>query len=328
MDKGKSARISKITSQFLSNRYSAATEEKIQKWLIEEKDSDEKEKSSLVYWNSLEVKADKATYRALKRARTKAGFTDNPKMIKMYRNLARVAAVLLPFILAAGIFYYSHTAKENIVEIHVPYGIKRQLILSDGSVVSLNSGTTLRYPEKFTGNSRIVNLIGEAYFTVSKNVSKPFIVKTNHLSVKVLGTQFNVKAYPDDDRTIATLNSGKIEVNTNSRKSSILEPNQQLSYVNNTSQMLIRNVFAEESIGWTSGQLIFDHSTFDEILRTLERHFNISFIADSNLAPSDEYYTIKFLKNDNLGQILSVLKDVVGNFSFQKQGNQILLKKI
>lgn len=327
MKTNKDSRTSRIINQFLRNRYSKETEEAIQKWLIEEKKSEEKEKTSLSYWNTLDIKPVKSTYNALNRVKAKIGIQNATIKILNYHYLLRIAAVLLPLFIIAGVYYYSNTRKEQVVEIHVPYGEKKQLTLPDGSEVTLNSGTIFKYPEKFEKKTRLVNLIGEAYFTVKKNISKPFIVKTNNLSVKVLGTKFNVKAYADDNRTITTLNSGKIEVYTKSKKTCVLLPNQQLTFNNQTTDIIIKKIPSDETIGWTSGELIFTNSSMEEILRTLERHFNVSFITDPSIIRPNEFYTVKFLKNDNLEQILNVINDVIGKFSYQRQGNKIFLKK-
>jgi ferric-dicitrate binding protein FerR (iron transport regulator) len=328
MNKDKTTGISKVVIQFLSRRYSAATEEKVQKWLIDDNDSREKEEGSLAFWNSLKVKKDSSTYGALKRVRIKAGISQKDSEVSVKFNWARIAAIVLPLILATAIFYYFNVgAKSQMVEVYVPFGAKKQLILPDGSKVSLNSGTTFSYPKQFSKKSRVVKLAGEAFFTVTKDTSKPFIVETNHITVKVLGTQFNVKAYADDSRTVATLTRGKIEVVTTT-KSCILSPNQQLTYNNKTSQMEVSHVLADEATGWDRGQLIFVNSTLDEILKTMERHFKISFLTDTALVSSGECYTIKFLRNENPNEILDVLKDVIGNFSYQQHGNVFRIKKL
>lgn len=327
MDKDKTTRISKVVIQFLSHRYSAATEEKVQKWLIDDNNVSEKEEGSFAFWNSLRVKRNGSTYKALRRIRSKAGISHGAG-VSMNFNWARIAAVILPLILAAAVFYYLNVlAKDQMVEIYVPYGAKKQLTLPDGSMVSLNSGTTFSYPKEFSNEMRAVKLTGEAYFKVTRDTSKPFIVETNHLRVRVLGTQFNVKAYADDSRTVATLTRGKIEVITTT-KSCILKPNQQLTYNNKTSKIDIAHVLADETIGWNRGQLIFVNSTLDEILKTMERHFKISFVADEELVSSGEYYTIKFFRNENPKQILDVLKDVIGNFSYQQHGNVYQINKL
>jgi transmembrane sensor len=327
MKTNKKTQISRVISQFLSDRYSVETERKVQEWLVEEENSEEKEMSSLEYWNKLVVKPDKTAYYALGRIKAKTGIQESSIHFFRVRQLLKIAAVLLPLFLIAGVYYYSINRQEHIIEVDVPFGEKKQCVLPDGSVVSLNSGTIFRYPEKFSGNLRTVELTGEAYFSVKRDVSKPFVVKTNHLSVRVLGTQFNVNAYLNNNRTITTLISGKVEVNTNSHNPVVLDPNQQLIFDNNSSDIVVNKVPSDEIMGWTSGHLIFINSSINEILKTLERKFNVSIQSDPLNTSLGELYTIKFLKNENLEQILDVLKDVVGGFSYQKEGNRVSLHK-
>ena len=94
-------------------------------------------------------------------------------------------------------------------------------------------GSTILYPETFAKDKRLVMLDGEAYFSVKKDTASPFIVETSQLSVKVLGTRFNVKAYPNDEKITTTLTSGKVEVSVQSQPPHILKPNEQLTYDKN-----------------------------------------------------------------------------------------------
>ena len=324
MEDDKNKRISKIIHQFLRDRFSEKTEEKVQRWLIEDSDSKEKEQASLLFWNTLKAEPNPATYRTLQRVNAKIDVSKRRVFTSPYRKLWRVAAVVIPFlILVGGIHYFSQ--KQQMIQITTAYGEMRQIFLPDSSEVWLNSGTTIQYPEKFKNNKRSITLEGEAYFAIRKDASKPFIVHTNNLSVKVLGTAFNVKAYPADHKTIATLNSGKVEIETNTKQSRVLSPNEQLTYNSETSDINIMKVSATDASGWTSGQLIFTNTPFNEILETLERRFDVSFEIQTNIS-SKENYTIKFLKNDDLEQILSVLEDVVGGFSYQKEGRKVTIK--
>lgn len=324
MEDEKSKRISKIVYQFLKNRFSEKTEEKVQRWLIEDNDSKEKEQASLAFWNTLETEPNAATYQTLQRVNTKMDVSKKKFFTSHSRKLWRVAAVVIPFLILAGTIHY-FSQKQQIIQITTAYGEKRQIFLPDSSEVWLNSGTTIQYPEKFKNNKRNISLEGEAYFSVRKDASKPFIVHTNNLSVKVLGTTFNVKAYPTDHKTIATLNSGKIEIETNAKQSRVLSPNEQLTYNSQTSDINVMKIPATDASCWTSGQLIFTNTSFEEILETLERRFDVSFEIQKKIT-SKEGYTIKFLKNDDLEQILSVLEDVVGGFSYQKEGRKIIIK--
>ncbi|MDD2437916.1 MAG: FecR domain-containing protein [Massilibacteroides sp.] len=323
MENEKNTRISKVIHQFLGNRFSEKTEEKVQRWLIEKDDSNEKEKASLAFWNTLEAEPNIMTYQSLKRVNAKTSFAKNKRSILFYRKLWRVAVVIIPFLMLAGGSYYLFQ-REQIIQITTAYGETRQIFLPDNSEVWLNSGTTIQYPKRFKNNTRKISLEGEAYFIVKRDTSRPFIVQTNNLSVKVLGTVFNVKAYPRDNKTIATLTSGKIEVETNTKQSRVLNPNEQLTYNSQTSDINIMKISATDASGWTSGQLIFTNASIHEIFETLERRFNVSFEIQKTIVSKD-IYTVRFLKNDDLEQILSVLEDVIGGFFYQKDGKKIII---
>lgn len=315
-------RVSKIIRLFLGNRFSKKTEEKVQRWIIEDGHIPEKEKASLEYWDTLDVKPDATTYQVLKRVNQRTGFADTKPAIPLHRRLLRIAAVVIPtLVLAGGIYHFSQ--REQMIQVITAYGETKQIMLPDSSEVWLNSGSTFQYPSKFKKGTRHVRLEGEAYFSVRKDVSKPFIVNTNQLSVKVLGTEFNVKAYLGDSKAIATLNTGKIEVNTVSNQSRILNPNEQLTYNNKTAGIDITEVQANDISAWTNGQLFFTDASFREILQTLERRFSVSFETSPNIGVSEQGYTVKFLQNDNLEQVLNILGDVVGGFTYQKDGNTI-----
>ena len=169
-------------------------------------------------------------------------------------------------------------------------------------------------------------LDGEAYFSIRKNTSKPFIVETSQLSVKVLGTKFNVKAYADDKLVTTTLTSGKVEVIPPTQDPRILKPNEQLTYDKKTSAVNITEVSPTDTDGWITGKLIFTDAPFTEILQTLEKRYDVTINHTMNI-PASKQYTVRFLKNENLEEILSVLSEMIG-FSYQKQGNKVeLIKK-
>jgi ferric-dicitrate binding protein FerR (iron transport regulator) len=314
--------VSRITKEYLGNRYSKPTEEKLQRWLIEETDSEEKEQASRAYWDTLTIQPDRATYKKLKQIRRKLGFSAT---IPLHRKLMRVAALLIPVLLIiGGAFYFMQ--KENMIQAVARNGEIKHIILPDNSEVWLNAGSSIQYPEKFSRDKRTVTMDGEAYFSVQKDNAKPFVVNTDRLSVKVLGTTFNIKAYTDDDRTIATLSTGKIEVQTHTHQTETLEPGEQLIYYRQTGGIHIQEVSGDEVSSWKSGALIFTDATIDEIWRALERRFDLSVTADESVGKAGEVYTVKFIRDDNPDQIMDVLKDLVGDFSWRKQGNNIEIK--
>lgn len=322
MENNRESNISKIIHQFQKGRYSKETEEKVQRWLIDEENAKEKEKASLEYWNTLELSTDNTASEALERVNVKTGNAKKKTKILSLNYLGRIAAVIIPLIIISGIYFYRHYTKTEDIYVSAMYGETKHIILPDSSEVWINSGSNISYPASFN-NERHIKLEGEAYFSVKKNKTNPFIVKANKLSVKVLGTEFNVKAYPEDEKIATTLNNGKVEILPDKSKGYILQPNQQLTYNPETKEITIQRVTANNISGWTKGHLLFINISFTDILKTLERRFNTSFIIKGTTPLTEENYTIKFLKNENVEQILTILQDVTGNFSYQKKGNTI-----
>lgn len=318
--------IIKILRKYLSQRFPAATEEKVQKWIIRKESCEENEQASFGFWNELSMDVDTGTYTALKRVNERVGYSTEPvKRISFRRKILRIAAVVIPCFIIVGSYLWYYQDTENLIEISVAYGSKQHIILPDSSEVWLNSGTQIKYPEKFNKDSRNVYLDGEAYFSVTRNTSYPFIVQANGLSVKVLGTQFNVKAYSNDERMITTLTNGKVEVNISGNDSHILKPNEQLTYNTHTTDIEITEVTASETKSWLNGQLIFSNNSLHEILLTLERRFNVSF-HDVTSPPVSGFYTIRFLKNENLDEILHILGDVM-DVRFKNEEESITVMK-
>ena len=195
--------------------------------------------------------------------------------------------------------------------------------MPDSSEVWLNAGSTILYPETFAKDKRLVILNGEAYFSVQKDTASPFIVETSQLSVKVLGTKFNVKAYPNDEKITTTLTSGKVEVSVQSQPPRILKPNEQLTYDKKSSDIHISVIDTNDTNSWVVGKLIFTNATAGEIFRTLERHYNTTIDNEANI-PVSKRYTVKFLKDEDLDEILNILKDIIG-FDYQQHENKIVL---
>ena len=343
MDKNKTT---KILDRYLSGRFSAEKERLVQQWIIKESNQKEKEQASLGYWDELDVRADNNTFRAYKRVENKIADTGErtlktanqplyserqindygkkPLKIPLYKTLTRVAAILIPLFIIVGGYYYYTSTKSLMTEITAAYGEDKHLFLPDGSEVWVNAGTTIKYPKEFRGKERLVHLDGEAYFSVIKDESKPFIVRSKALSVKVLGTKFNVKAYSGDVKAIATLTSGKVEVTTNTKESKILNPNEQLVFNKTTSTIHIEEILPSETDRWLNGQLIFDNVPLKEIIQTLERRFDITISNKTNI-PDSKLYAVKFLKNESLDEIMTIMEELAG-FTHSRSENKMILR--
>ena len=239
-------------------------------------------------------------------------------------NLFKAAAILIPFIfiIGAGLYLNSQVGffgSNNYAEVHVPKGETMRILFQDGSEAYLNSDTKLFYPEKFGLKNRKVMLEGEAYFNVSSNKRRPFIVETDKTSVTVLGTSFNINAYSNDDDVEVVLDEGEIVFVAEKRNYSIL-PGQKAIYskVNGLTSIVNLEKTLEESI-WKNNVLHFSNTPLYDVLKTLNRRFNIRFVVENSKAL--EYtYTITskqttiediLLELEKITPIRFVLKDNV-----------------
>ena len=191
----------------------------------------------------------------------------------------RIAAILIiPLILTfLAVFYFqtkSPTVEVAFAEIQCPMGVRTKFVLPDGTTGFLNSGSTLEYPVIFT-NGRNVTLKGEAYFDVKHNEDHPFTVNTQNLTTRVLGTQFNVIAYENENSEEIILKEGKVEVYSNrGEKLEILQPNQNLVLNTQTSQYNKNEVEAYQYVSWTEGKLVFRNESMQQVANRLGRWYN------------------------------------------------------
>ena len=163
-------------------------------------------------------------------------------------------------------------------------------------------------------------MIGEAEFKVARNPKKPFIVRSSNMAITALGTEFNVKAYPEEDVITASLIEGKVRVDCNDTISYVLTPGYQVVYNKCTDdcQMLTANM--KDVTAWMRGELVFDKVTLTEIVRTLERHYGITFHISTKKSNQDRYNFV-FRKDATLEETLEVMKVVIGQFDYRLEGS-------
>lgn len=328
MESNRKSNAEEILRLYLRDRYSLETEEKVQKWLAKNPEIEELEQASKEYWDSICSGKDTSTFNALKQVNARISVHSGKKKTSWFKTFSRVAAIFILLMGISGVwFYLQHQYNPGMIEISVMYGETKQVTLPDQTEVWLNAGSSIKYPSKFNHKIRSVSLTGEAFFSVTKNRLKPFVVETKNLTVKVLGTKFNLKAFPDEEQTVATLQEGKIEIETENRQKQQLVPNEQLIYNSETSELKVEKINPEDIPDWKNGNLLFSNATLSDILQTLERHFNISFDIDKSIDLLTEHYTIKFEREENKEQILQVLADVAGDFSYSEKNGRIVLQK-
>lgn len=224
-------------------------------------------------------------------------------------ELLKIAAV---FVFAIIVFQYfisrptTPQAQTIMQTLYVPAGQRAQLSLEDGSKVWLNAKTTFIFPNHFSGNIREVKLDGEGFFEVAHNASDPFIVKTEHYDVKVLGTKFNLMAYSGKGNFETSLLEGSVEVmKSGSSKGVMIKPDERIFLQNN--QMVIAPIAQTNHFLWKDGIISFDDESFPEIVARLELYFDIKIVVKRD-KPFNFKCTGKFRTKDGVEHILKVLQ--------------------
>lgn len=209
---------------------------------------------------------------------------------------------------------YDVTAKTENVEITynslvVPRGGEYQLMLEDGTKVWVNSETRLRYPTKFSESERIVLLEGEAYFEVSKDRNRPFIVKTQGVDVRVLGTAFNVSSYLDDEAIKTTLVEGSVIVmdSDDQIKNVLLKPGYQAVYSKENKDLDSKKVNVDLYTSWKDGRFVFDKSNLDDIMGRVSRWYDVK-VFYQNEDVNDIRFTGTLRRYESLDRLLSIIE--------------------
>lgn len=258
-----------------------------------------------------EKKIDVAEARLLKRlAREKAR---NRKTLQM-RHWIKYAAVIAVILLAgSGLgYWYDHiTPARDMLTVTGSSGTTLEVVLPDGSKVWLNQSATLRYPRQFSAKERNVSLDGEAYFEVAKNRQKPFVVESEAMCVKVLGTTFNVKCDKSGKMAEATLIEGEIEVRGNNDEGMIiLAPGQRAELNRITKRLVVKQVDAKLDAVWHDSLIPFEQADIFAISKTLERFYQVKII----LAPdtkADKTYSGVLKKKDDIESVLKSLQNSI-----------------
>lgn len=227
--------------------------------------------------------------------------------------IQRIAAVLLlPALITILIQQNRQPAvlQAQMIEVTTNPGMTTTLHLPDGTAVYLNSESSLQYPSRFEGETRLVKLEGEAFFSVTKNEKQRFIVSAPHdTKVEVLGTVFNVEAFVKDTTVSTTLLEGKVNfVYANNMQSETisLKPGQKLVYDSNTLQTRVYKTTGESETAWKDGKIVFLDTPFQQALRMLEKRYNVEFVVSSSKYAKDSF-TGSF-NNQRLERILEVFK--------------------
>ena len=205
-------------------------------------------------------------------------------------------------------------------------GRKSQIYLPDGTIVWLNSQSSIQYKPDFSGSTRSVELSGEAYFEVAKDPSKKFIVKTSAMSVTAIGTQFNVNAYNSVDRHQVALAEGKIMVQKTDKLNEddqkvYLDPGQSLSVFKSNGQMIQSSFDPKKILSWKDGIIYFEDAVFEEVVEVLQRWYGKTIIVQ-NIEKAGQWQFSSEFNNETLDNVMQNIS-YSKNFGYTIEGETV-----
>lgn len=327
-------RINQIIRKLADNALPKNQRDIIHRWLIGQQDLSEKEEVLFQLWNETDTKtvSKEEVQKSLETVKNKLHLSDRHKQtIRWVHFVAKYAAILLlPIITGVAVWEIMDrkvTDISNMIECYVPAGEQKNIQLPDGTEVQIASSSLLIYPKKFHGKYRHVHLSGEAYFKVEHDKDMPFIIGTGPLSIKVLGTQFNVKSYPEDECITTTLDKGSVKVyrSNNEAFGIVMAPEDKLVYHTKDSTFELTHNNIKEANAWTQGEICLDEQPLSYILRTLERKYNVKFHYGRNINTT-EIYTLKVKYSEKIEDVVKVLSLLTG-YSYEIEQNDIFLSK-
>lgn len=233
-------------------------------------------------WNAGKInhdlpRAKHALKRLHQRIETVEIKTNTKKVIN--KKLAWLSAAAAILVLCLLFFHteFNKTTTLTYIEKHTGAGQKMNITLPDGSLVVLNTLSTLKIPSNYGIRNRELQLKGEAWFEVEKNPQKPFIVHTGHIQTLVLGTKFNISGYPDDEMAKVSLVEGKVQVDidNDTRKRQILKPGDQLIYTKKDSTSAITTFIKDDAAGWKDNLLTLNYESWPEAAKKISRWYNV-----------------------------------------------------
>lgn len=329
-------RVYKIIHRLTDNILSASGRDKVLHWLKEPEDGCVKDEALFRVWN--EIDAGEITpvevQRALSSVKSRLGLSNESRRKRIFwvfetlRYAAVLAVVLVTGLVVWQVMERRVSSASDMIECFVPYGQKKNIELPDGTKVMLNAGTLFVYPKHFYGEKRRVYLTGEAYFDVTHDKNKPFVVSAGPLNITVLGTSFNVEAYPGEDDIFTTLHSGRVKVSRTGDENNgvLMRPDDRVVYHVKDGSFEMYHVESGDFTSWTEGEIRFVDEPLFAMLRTLERHYGVVFKYDN--IDINEKYTMKFDSNDKIEEVMQILILTASNMEYVIDNNVVFLRSV
>jgi ferric-dicitrate binding protein FerR (iron transport regulator) len=316
----KNSRTEMLVKKILSSEASLVEAAEFKQWLNESEDNRIEFAIQKASWLSknkhqynLEV-ARKAVGNKIYNLEEKTSKKSIPLIYKI------AATLIIPLIVFA---LYEVKVSNNIVvekRVHASLGEQKDVVLPDGSRVKLNCGSEIIYPQKF-GDKRDVRLVGEAFFEVQKDKTRPFVVSLGDVNIKVLGTSFNVSNYKNEDKYEIYLKTGMIELQNSKNEKSLcrLRPKQVALFHKDSKRLVLEDVNSEKYIAWTKGVLEFDEDKLSDVIKDLSRWYNVEIKTETNKQYNSNF-TATF-RGNKLTEVLDVI-NYTSNLKYTEKKNK------
>ena len=243
------------------------------------------------------------------------------------------AAVVLVVAIAGFLwFFQTYEHKPNLITSEPALSAtstqtgSRLMVLSDGSTVRLNMGSGLEYEVGFSDTLREVHLTGEAFFDVKHDPERPFIIHTGNIRTTVLGTAFNIRAFPDEEAVTVTVVRGKVRVGDERESKAVLAANQQLLLNRRSRELKQQTVNTEEAIQWTKSDFILDNITFGEAEAIIEARYGVDIVFD-NVQLEQCRFTATFYQDADLEQMLTAIC-MVNKATYDRAGENVIIRGV
>jgi transmembrane sensor len=312
-----------VINRFLDGHEQEGDKELILEWFSDISAEYDLRRKYKTYWDEMVSKQDLEGYdgekildRIYHQIKLKESHLQprNKGLIRFVNMVTKVAAVLFIPLMAYAFLTRDHKmlADNQMAssEIYSPPGTRTMFYLPDGSKGWLNGGSYLEFPTEFKGRSREVVLKGEAYFEVRANKRKPFIVSGSHITVAAHGTSFSVMAFPEEEVCEVTLATGSIKVwgkkNGINQNARMLQSDQMYIYDLSTSTSRVVAVDAAQIICWKEGKLVFKNDSLEEVIKRLNRWYNVNIIIMDESLKS--YVYLATFEDETLDEVLKLLE--------------------
>ncbi|MCS3799653.1 FecR family protein [Niastella sp. OAS944] len=331
--------LTSLLQQYLSKDISAAQKQALAALIANATDEEQIRSSLEEIWNeyqpadALSTQNSEAYYNRILQQIKQQPAAPVHRVHFLRRSWFRIAAAAV-VIIAAGVISYwllpSKPAGQQQAKTNTPANeknINKYLTLADGSKVLLHAGSRLSYPPAFNGSTREVTLTGEAFFDVAHNDAMPFIIHSGNIKTTVLGTAFNIKAWPAETEVTVTVTRGKVKVENERGVLGIITPDQQLSVNTQNNQLKQEAVNAELELPWKNKEYTMDNVTIDEAITELAFRYNIIIETGANEKPGNCRFTASFKQDESLEYVLNVVCKIY-QASWKRVNDKIVITNI